>query len=127
MMRFRIPETVSGGAYRDRMLAIADEVEAQGVSRYRSAPPLYRFLWRLGFRVKPPLYQSFVMSVVTNGAGFAITLGLFKLLFDAFTDGSSPSATIVASCVGGLVFGLIMAFTLGRQARRIQLPPLIDK
>lgn len=40
--------------YRRRMVAITDELYAQGVGRYTSAPPVFRLAWRLGYDVKPP-------------------------------------------------------------------------
>ncbi|CAN5191324.1 hypothetical protein BH23GEM2_BH23GEM2_23140 [soil metagenome] len=63
--------------YRRRMLAITDELHTKGVGRYTSAPPIFRLAWRLGYDVKPPLYQSFSAIAISGAVWFAVVWGLF--------------------------------------------------
>jgi len=107
------------------MLAIADVLEAQGVSRYKIAPPLYRLVWRLGVNAKPPIYQSFGMLVLSNGVPFAVTMAILRILFPPLFGPSSIRKTIFVAGLAGLIYGLGMAYSIGRQSKRVQLPPLI--
>lgn len=110
--------------YRQRMLAIADELRAQRVGPYTSAPPLYRLAWLLGLHIRPPLYQSFASLALGAGAWFAATWGLLMWFWLWRGEGRSVASTIVASVVAGVLFGLAMASYYRRKAARLQLPPL---
>ncbi len=110
-------------AYRNRMLAVAQELRAQGVWMSTSAPPIYRLAWRAGVRVRPPLYQPFRANAITMGAGFAFAYGLLQWL-NPWRQNTSVTATVFVAVFAGLIFGLGMAATFRRKASRLQLPPL---
>lgn len=117
--------------YRNRMFAISQELRAQGVGMYTSAPPIYRLAWLAGIKVRPPLYQSFRTLAIGTGVGFAVLFGLFLLIDPWRTNGRSVTADFVAAIFAGLFFGLGMAFTYQRKASKLRLsaldPPPSDK
>lgn len=110
--------------YRQRMLAIADELRAQRVGPYTSAPPIYRLAWMLGLHIRPPLYQSFASLALGMGAWFGIVWG--SLMWLLFWRGEEMSVTgaLVGALVAGVFFGLSMASYYRWKAGRLQLPPL---
>ena len=110
--------------YRRRMLAIADELRAQRVGTYTSAPPIYRLAWMLGLRVRPPLYQSFAALALGMGIWFGVVWG--SLMWFLFWRGEEKplSIAVFGSLIAGLVFGLGMACYYRWKAGRLQLPPL---
>lgn len=110
--------------YRQRMLAIADELSEQGVGRYASAPPIYRLAWRLGFRIRPPHYQSFASLTLGSAAWFGLTWGLVMWFMDWQYKQMPVAAALVASAAAGLFFGLMMAAIYRWKAHRLHLPPL---
>lgn len=103
---------------------MADELHAQRVGRYTSAPPIYRLAWRLGLHIRPPLYQSFGSVALGMGAWFALVWGLMNWLLFWQTEGMPLSRVLVATLAGGLFFGLSMAIYYRRKAARLKLPPL---
>jgi membrane associated rhomboid family serine protease len=101
---------------------MVEELAAQGVGRSTSAPPAYRLAWRLGLRVRPPLYQSFAALVVGMGALFGVLWGLFMWVIFWRPDGHSPTSAIVTALVTGALFGLLIALFYRWKARSLRLP-----
>ena len=110
--------------YRERMLAVTDELRAQRVGPYTSAPPVYRLAWMLGLHIRPPLYQSFASLALTTGACFGIGWGLLMWLFAWRGEGRSITYALVSSLFMGVFFGLATASYYRWRAGRLQLPPL---
>jgi hypothetical protein len=118
-----VAETViMGDEYRERMLAIVEDIAAQGVGRYTSAPPIYRLAWRLGIHVRSPLYQSFATLALGQGALFGIMGGFLVW----WLDGLTVSRGFTVAIIGGMFFGLIMAGYTRRTARRLRLPLIAE-
>lgn len=113
-------------AYRRRMLSIVENLKAQGINPYRSAPPLYRLYWRLGWRIQPPHYQSFTTIVLSQGLLYGLSFGLILWFGFWRRQGLPVIGVILASALGGLASGLWSARDYRQEARRITLPPLND-
>jgi hypothetical protein len=110
--------------YRHRMLAITDELRAQRVGAYTSAPPIYRLAWLLGLRIRPPLYQSFATLALGMGTWFAIVFALTMWFLFWRVEGISVGRALVGVLFTGVFFGLGMAGYYRWRAGRLQLPPL---
>ncbi len=78
--------------YMQRMSSISEELAAQGVRSQTFAPPVYRFAWRLGMRVRPPLYQPFSTLAVGMGTGFGALWGVMMWILFWRPDGLSASS-----------------------------------
>jgi hypothetical protein len=111
-------------SHRDRMLAITQELRDQGVGAYTSAPPLFRLAWRLGLRIRPPLYQSFVKLSFGAGVWFTIVWGLGTWLMFWRTEGVEASHALVGAALTGTAFGLSMGTYYRWKASRLRLPRL---
>ncbi|MEJ7759046.1 MAG: DUF6404 family protein [Gemmatimonadaceae bacterium] len=111
-------------AYRERMLAITEELRVQGVRTYTSAPPMYRLAWRAGLRVRPPLYQPFAALAVGIGIGFAVVWGLVMWLLFWRAESFGLTNVLVRAVVTGTVYGVSLAFYYRWKASKLRLPPL---
>jgi hypothetical protein len=110
--------------YRQRMLDIADELRAQRVGPYTSAPPMYRLAWMLGLHVRPPFYQSFGMLALGMGAWFGIVWGCLMWFVFWRGEGRSVTRALVGATFAGVFFGLAMGGYYRWKASRLRLPPL---
>lgn len=110
--------------YRSRMLAIVEELHAQGMGRYTAAPPAYRLAWRLGIRVPPPIYQSSFSFALQAGARFAVGFGLLMWVLFWRSEQHSLMRVLLTSTVAGAVFGLRMAAVHRSQRKRFRRPAL---
>lgn len=113
------------------MIAIVEELHAQGIGRYTSAPPIYRLAWRLGFCIAPPHYRSFRRLALEMGVPFGLLWALFMWVLFWRNDQNFPTETIaaavsvgVAALLAGIGFGLSMAGYYRWQAKSLRLPPL---
>lgn len=66
--------------HREKIKHYIKDLRSRGVGKYTIAPPLYRLLWRLGWQVRPPLFQSFIVLFLLTGTFFGIFYGLFTWL-----------------------------------------------
>ena len=102
-----------------RVQALYRHLDKLGASRIDVVPPLWRLLWRFGFHLAPPPFQSFGFNAVLTGGSFAIALGLFLWWI-------SPQSYPLPTFVGymafiSVAFGLAMATYARYLARRFQL------
>src|SRR5262245_43427049 len=95
--------------YRERMLAIAEQLRAQRVNPYTSAPPIYRLAWVLGLHIRPPLYQTFASLALCMGLGFGILWGLAMWFLIWRGEERSIIVALVGALFAGVLFGLAMA------------------
>jgi hypothetical protein len=110
--------------YRDNMLRMVKELEAQGVNRYTSAPPIYRLAWRLGFRVKPPLYQSFGVRTVIFGLSFVIVFVVGQWLLALSARDFMLKRALLVGIFSAALSSLATSFILWRKLERLRLPQL---
>ena len=110
--------------YRSRMLEIVEQLHAQGVGRYTSAPPAYRLAWRLGVRVRPPIYQSFSTAALQMGVGFAVGWGVLMWVLFWRAEQYSLLLMVAMSLGAGAGFGLSMASYFRWKRKGLRLPPL---
>jgi hypothetical protein len=104
----------------EKVAHLLQELSQRGVSRYTIAPPMYRLLWRLGIKVKPPLFASFWSLVVIAGVGYGLLLGIFMWFF--VWQSRSVSALVGTVAVAAVLFGLFMSLYYRWRARRLGLP-----
>jgi hypothetical protein len=110
--------------YRRRMLAISEQLAAQGVGSHTSAPPAYRIAWLLGLRVRPPLYQPFATLAQGMGTGFGVLWGVLMWIIFWRPADLSAYAALGSALLAGTLFGLTMAAFYRWKAGRLRLPPL---
>lgn len=110
--------------YQRRMLALSEELRAQGVRPSTFAPPFHRLAWRFGYHIRPPFYQSFRTLAINMAVPFGIMFALVNW-FDPWTSQErSAIRTLVVSTFAAVFFGVMMAWSVRRQAARLVLPPL---
>lgn len=99
----------------------ADFLIDLGIAPKVAKPTLYRLLWSRGFRVRPPLYASFLQRFLIQGLLLAIVWGKGMHVMGKLDHGF-PTVLITP-----LFFGAAMTLALQIIARRIrrnhELPP----
>lgn len=98
------------------------QLDAAGVKRSMSAPPLYRLFWRLGWGVAPPILTGFATNVLTTGAWFGIGWGTVMWLMLWRGTGMTGLGMVTTAVLAGLAFGVLMAVMLRYQRQRLGLP-----
>lgn len=96
---------------------------AAGVLESNHAPAMYRHLWRLGVRVRPPYFGGFVSNALIAGVPFALAYGAIAWLETLLRDTGRWLSTAPATAIGaGALFGVALASYYRWTARRLGLP-----
>ncbi len=98
----------------------------RGIGKYTIAPPLYRLLWSLGIKVKPPHFAGFWSLTIIMGMFFGIFWGVFMWLFLWQGQGMPVAIMIAGSAIAGLGFGLTIACYYRWRSRKLALSPWED-
>ena len=102
--------------------SIQRELEAHGVSRWTTAPLLWRLLWAMNIDVPPPHFIGFGWLAILGGFAFAVVFGTLLHAFGNVTGSPSPVPAFGFPATGGVVFGLYMAWSWRRARDRFRLP-----
>ena len=120
---------------QDQIQKYIDDLVQQGVKARDAAPPLYRWLWRMGINIAPPFNQTFFQHFIVTGLFFggfmaAFMTPVFMLLNWIF--GSGDMSVLVSALTkptvypsffgGGLIFGLIMATLVKHRSKKLKIP-----
>lgn len=108
--------------YPPRVRATLDRLDAAGMNRRTSAPPLYRLFWRMGVSIAPPILSSFIANMVSLGACFALGWGVMMWALVWRTTGLGTGLMVAGAVLGGLGFGAFGALLLRMQRQRHGLP-----
>jgi hypothetical protein len=94
----------------------------RGISPHTGAPPAFRFLWKIGLQVPPPLFIGFAGNTILLGTVFGFVLGLLILCWEHWALGRTNFAfTFLLSALAGLSWGFWMAAALAWYQRRLKL------
>src|SRR5260370_24145369 len=93
--------------FQQKLAAALELLASTGMRRSSYAPPLHRFLWRIGARVPPPHFLSFTANLVSAGVWFGVFWGLAMWVTVWSHQGLSRAAAAALSA--GLLFGLFGA------------------
>ncbi|WP_139217291.1 DUF6404 family protein [Collimonas sp. OK607] len=97
-------------------------LKTTGIWRSNYAPFFHRMFWRAGVSIPPPHFASFGFNVVFTGGWFAVVWG-FAMWFLVWSRGEmSGAGAVLASILGGLIFGVSMALCYHIRARTCNLP-----
>lgn len=104
-------------ARRDAALKIMTRTP---VSERNYCPPTFKYLWRLGIKIRPPHFMPFTHVFAFMGAPFAIcAASMCQMMHQQIKD--LASVTMAAGLFGLLFFGVPIAFYyyFGRKAYNI--------
>jgi hypothetical protein len=106
-------------AQLDRSLAM---LSARGLAHRHAAPLLFRLLWKLGIRVRPPHFLGFFHIVLVYGTWFTCAWGVFMWVLVWSQQGLDFRGVALRSGGAGAAFGLMMAWFYTRERREFGLP-----
>lgn len=110
------------GEFGQRLQRALVMLDGKGVSRGTSAPLLYRLLWKLGFRVPPPLMTGLVPNALLMGGLFGPIWGLVMWLMVWRRSQMPVGMVLLAMVLAGVLFGLSMGLYGRWNARRRGIP-----
>ena len=106
--------------FRESIERYIADLEKLGVTRSTSAPPLYRVLWALGIRARPPLRQTFVSHMLTSVVLWALATVAMSLI------GGYSLDWIVTFGACGIVLGFWAASSNEKLKEQVQFRARVD-
>jgi hypothetical protein len=95
----------------EMMDRVVVDLHSRGVPKSIAGPPLWRFLWKVGFAVRPPIFQNVGTQLMMGGVmGTVWALAMRFALGDSFR-----SANVVVGAAA--IFGLLWFATLSVYSR----------
>jgi len=110
------------GEFGQRLQRAQAMLDGKGLPRGTSAPLLYRLLWKLGFRVPPPLMMGLVPNALLMGGFFGPVWGLLMWLMLWRRSQMPVGMVLLAAVLTGVLFGLSMGLYGRWNARRRGIP-----
>ena len=107
---------------REKIEAAVRDLRGRGVGAFTAAPPIFRWLWRLGVGVPPPLFIPFGKSAIALGVAFAVLWPAVGWLLRGGQFLDSLPVEAATALLGGTLFGISMAGYYRYRARRLRLP-----
>ena len=118
--------------HAEKVAWLTNDLKQRDVDVRYATHPLCNFLWRSGWMVPPPLFQSFLTLVVFMGAFFGVPATSFLMLIILVVHyGMAPLESlrtvllliIAASMILSLSCGLTIATLYRTKAITLNLPP----
>jgi hypothetical protein len=109
--------------HQEKVDQLIADLGQKGMNPYAVAPPLFRLLWALGLRVRPPLFMGFLSLTLLAGVFFGASCGLLMWLMPLRPRKLPVEVGAATSLIAGLLFGLSMATYYRWKFKRLRLPP----
>jgi membrane associated rhomboid family serine protease len=97
-------------------------LSTRGFARGHAAPLLFRLLWRLGLRVRPPHFLGFASVACVYGTWFMSVWGVFMWTLVWSQQGKAVVDVALRAAAAGTCFGVIMAWLYARERREFAVP-----
>ena len=108
--------------FEQKLAAALGLLASTGMWRSHYAPPLRRLLWKLGAKIPPSHFQSFMANFVSAGVWFAAFWGLSMWFAWWRSHGMSVERAFTGSIFAGVLFGLWSAAYYRYGARKQRIP-----
>jgi hypothetical protein len=110
--------------HREKVAYLLRDLSQRGISKYTTAPPLYRLLWRLGLEVPPPHFASFGSLALLMGGFFGTMFGLsvWLTMWRSMPVDRALALGLAVGLLSGIAFGILMAISYRVRAMGLALP-----
>ncbi len=108
---------------------LVSDLKNRGLNKSWAAPFLDRFLWRIGLKTHPPLFQSFGKRflIVFSFQLFlcAVVLGLVVLfgMFEVVLEYTSSPEILISGGLVATIPALVVANIFAKKSRKLELDP----
>jgi Family of unknown function (DUF6404) len=85
-------------------------------------PPMWRLLWKLGFKTPPPYFLPFLTGAIYAGSFFIGSLLVSRWFISWFIPKSIDLSDLVIIAVSGIFFGVSMSMTWRGASQKLHLP-----
>ena len=107
--------------HSEKIQRMFGDLSNRGIDPRTFAPPIYRWLWKLGVEIPPPHFSTFWFLFAFQGGCFGLALGV--PIFASGMFFSLPlQLLVILSVASGVLFGLCMAIYFRWQAKTHRLP-----
>ena len=107
--------------YARKFEASLAQMEAAGIKRKKAIPLMSKLYIRMGFKVRPPLYQPFLTKIFTFGWFFALLWGGTMYVLIWRPDGLPISMALAFTGLAGVLFGVLMALSESIRKKKLGL------
>ncbi|WP_341206551.1 DUF6404 family protein [uncultured Psychrosphaera sp.] len=105
-------------SYQSKLEKAQAELANTGMRESNYNPPIFILLRKLGLKIKPVHYNSFISNFVFSAIFFGLIWGLL-MWFTTWSTQRLPIFNVVTtSIVSGVLFGLIMALYYKKSASK---------
>ncbi|MDF7809583.1 DUF6404 family protein [Pontiellaceae bacterium B12219] len=108
--------------FKDKIQTVEKMLVERGEKKRLASPPLFRLFWKLGWKIPPPLFQSFKINFLCFGGSFSVIMGIiYYFMLGMRSEHHDPQLDIIAILVSGLFFGLATAWTIEKKKQKLNL------
>lgn len=104
--------------FYERKDAAIKELKRSSIRPLNYTSPIQILLWKLGLKIRPAHYNSFLCNVILMGLWFAVVWGPLMWLLEWRTMSISVPSAIGLSAIAGALFGIGMAIYYKWSARK---------
>ncbi|HEY9108622.1 MAG TPA: DUF6404 family protein [Roseateles sp.] len=108
-----------------RQIAL-DLLRERGIKRSQGEPWLFRLLWALRIKLRPPHFGSAFTLIGLHGLYFATVWGMSMWFFIWRAENRPWPSALVTSLGAGFAFGLAIAMTYRQSRAKLNLPAWED-
>lgn len=108
-------------SFEKKKEAALEELGRSKIWRSNATPPAIQLCWKLGFKIKPPHYNSFLANALITGIPFGIFWGCLMWFFIWENTFINLAIAIPLSLSAGASFGVTMALYYAWSAKKNRL------
>jgi hypothetical protein len=111
--------------FKEKLKLFIHDMKLHKQNNYFTTPPLYKVMWKLGLKCKPPIFNSLNFNVFVYGLRFGCIALLANLLTDLLnlSDYKPSIFQIIFTClVCGIIFGYLFASSAQKLNKKLNLP-----
>ena len=113
--------------FQEKIDAMIEDLQEKGVKKRVAAPLIYRFLWKLNIKVRPPLFLESILDysvmIIVNLLFYIISVNFLLFLYGltGFADFPNMLTFKISILAGGFTILVILVQSKHR-AKKLNLP-----
>jgi hypothetical protein len=97
-------------------------LRVRGYWMSNAIPPMWRLLWKLGFKTPPPYFLPFLTGAIYAGVFFFSSLLMIRWLISWYIPKTMNPSDVAIIGIAGIFFGIAMSITWRSKSQKLHLP-----